>query len=254
MSARTKAFVNFYAAMGTLEKYVELDPAAKEIASRQDLTIRFKVKDGPDGLIVFEGGKVSVVPNDERKTNILLYCASPEQFNSVVDGKGQPLPLKGLFKTLSFMGKPESPFNKLTNEMTVIMRSQKRSDGSDAKELSILLSFYAMCAALAEIGNQDEIGKLSGARIPEGEISVEIKDKAYVTIVKKDGKLACKKEKSQNPRAFMVFNSIDIAGDLITGKVDAMTCLSRGDLVMKGYIPMLDNLNKVLNLVPKYLS
>ena len=37
-----------YAAMGTLEKYVELDPKAKEIAAQLgNLAIRFKVMGGP---------------------------------------------------------------------------------------------------------------------------------------------------------------------------------------------------------------
>ena len=52
----------------------------------------------------------------------------------------------------------------------------------------------------------------------------------------------------------MAFDSIQTAGDLINGKADAMSCISMGQLEMKGYIPMLDNPNKVLNLVPKYLS
>jgi len=52
MSAvRVKAFVNLYAAIGTLEKYIELDPEAKNIAEKHNLVIRFQVKDGPDGVL-----------------------------------------------------------------------------------------------------------------------------------------------------------------------------------------------------------
>lgn len=254
MSSKTQAFVNFYAAIGTLEKFVELDPQAKKIAAGQNIAVRFNVKGGPDGLLLFEGGKIQALPYDNRKVDIHLYCDSPEKFNKVVDGKAMPLPLKGLLKTLSFMGKPVSPFNVLTGEMSAVMRTAKKLDGTDAATLSTLLSFYAMVAALAEIGNHDDIGKLAGARIPEGEISVEIKGAAYATIIKKDGKLTCVREQSKNPRAYMIFEDLEVASGLITGKVDAMTALAQGKLVMKGYIPMLDNLNKVLNLVPKYLS
>jgi hypothetical protein len=150
--------------------------------------------------------------------------------------------------------KPASAFNVLTKEMASILRTHKRLDGTPAEDLSTVLSFYAMCAALAQIGNEDELGKISGARIPEGEISLEIKDVAYATITKKGGKLTFKAEKSAAPRAYMIFDTLKTAAELINGKVDAMTALGRGELVMKGYIPMLDNLNKVLNLVPKYLA
>jgi hypothetical protein len=188
------------------------------------------------------------------KTNIHLYMKSPAAFNDVVDGKGMPIPLKGLFKTLKFMGNKTSPFSRLTDEMTSIMRSGKRLDGSDAAELSVKLSFYAMVAALSQIGNYDDLGKISAKHIPDGEISLEIKGAAYSTIVKKDGKLTNIRAKSKNPRSFMVFDSLETAGALIRGEVDAMACISNGSLEMKGFIPMMENLNKILNLVPKYLA
>lgn len=254
MSARVKAYVNLFAAMGVLQKYVELDASAKDIATQHNLVIRFQVKDGPDGQLVFKDGTVTVKPYDAAtKSDIYLYCPSPEKFNDVVDGKGMPIPLKGVLKTLSFMGKSTSPFNLLTGRMGDIMRG-KGVDTPELSKLSTVLAFYAMAAAIAQIGNQDEIGKLAGSRIPDGDISLEIKDNAYATITKKDGKLTCKFQKAANPRAIMAFTSLQVAGDLINGKKDAMSCLSMGELEMKGYIPMLDNLNKVLNLVPKYLS
>ncbi|MDD3946731.1 MAG: hypothetical protein PHI19_02720 [Clostridia bacterium] len=254
MSVRVKAYVNLFAAMGVLEKFVELDAEAKEIAKQHNLVIRFQVKGGPDGQLIFKDGTVKVIPyNDTVKSDIHLYCAGPEKFNEVVDGKGMPIPLKGVFKTLKFMGSSDSPFSVLTGRMGDIMRG-KGVDTPELKKLSTLLAFYAMSAAIAQIGNEDEIGSLAGKRIPEGDISLEIKDAAYATITQKDGKLTCKFEKAANPRAIMAFTSIEVASDLINGRRDAMSCLSMGDLEMKGYIPMLDNLNKVLNLVPKYLS
>jgi len=255
MSAvRVKAFVNLYAAIGTLEKFIELDTEAKNIAKQHNLVIRFQVKDGPDGQLVIKDGTAKVIPYDgQTKSDIHLYCAGPDKFNAVVDGKGMPIPLKGLLKTMSFMGKPESPFNVLSGRMGDIMRG-KGVDSPEKQKLSTLLAFYAMSAAIAQIGNEDEIGRLSMKRIPEGDISLEIKDAAYATITKKDGKLVCKLSKCEKPRAIMSFNSLAIAGDLISGKVGAMDCLSQGELEMKGFIPMLDNLNKVLNLVPKYLA
>lgn len=252
-SARVKAYVNLYAAMGALQKFVELDAEAKEIAKQHNLVIRFQVKDGPDGQLVFKDGTVKVIPYEGAKSDIHLYCPNPEKFNDVVDGKAMPIPLKGVFKTLSFMGNSNSPFSVLTGKMADIMRG-KGADTPELQKLSTLLAFYAMCGAIAQIGNEDEIGKLAGSRIPEGEISLEIKDNAYATITKKDGRLTCRFERSDNPRAIMAFDSIEVASDLINGKKDAMSCLSMGKLEMKGYIPMLDNLNKVLNLVPKYLS
>lgn len=251
---RTQAFVNFYAAMGTLDKYVELDPKAKVIAEGLgNLAIRFKVTDGPDGVVAFENGVVSVTPYEGQKTNVLLLCTSNEQFNKVVDGKAMPLPLKGIGKVLKFMAKPEQPFNVLTANMAEVMRMVD-FDSAKEKALTTRLAFYAMAAALAQIANEDEIGKLSAVRIPDGEISLSIKNDTYITLSVKDHKFTCIKSKAKAPRSFMEFADIDTAKGLIDGKLDAMSCICNGSLEMRGFIPMLEQLNKILNIVPKYLA
>ncbi len=253
-SPRTQAFVNFYAAMGTLDKYVELDPSAKEIAqSLGELTIRFKVTDGPDGVLAFKDGAVTVTPFEGQKTNVLLLCTSPEQFNKVVDGKGMPIPLKGISKVLKFMAKPDQPFNVLTNNMAETMRKTEFSTPEE-KALTTRLAFFAMTAALAQIANEDELGQISASNMADGEISVSIKDDTYVTLTVKDHKITYTKAKAKNPRSFMEFANIDIAKGLIDGDLDAMSCICNGGLELKGFVPMLEQLNKVLNLVPKYLA
>ncbi|MDR0696902.1 MAG: hypothetical protein LBF68_05115 [Christensenellaceae bacterium] len=253
---KTQAFVNFYAAIGTLEKFVELDEWAKQQVANINLSIWFNVSDGPDGLLTFEDGRVNAteyLPGVSKKPKIRLYCKSPANFNDVIAKKAMPIPLKGLFQTLKFMGKPDSTFSVLTDEMESIMRNGKRLDGTDEAELGTKLAFYCMAAALAQIGNHERLGKLAGERMHDGEISIEIKDVAAATIIKADGKLSCKLAKAENPRAFMIFDSLDTASKLINSEIDAMSCLASGQLTMKGFIPMLDDLNKILNIVPKYL-
>lgn len=253
MSEKAKAFVNFYAAIGALEQYVELDAKAKEIAAKQDIAVRFNVKNGPDGVVLFKDGRVKVMPYQGTPVDIDLYMSSPEKFNAVVDGTGMPIPKKGLFKTLAFMGKPTSPFSLLTDEMARIMRLTE-FEGYEQKKLSTILAFNAMAAAIAEVGNHDEIAKYSMERMLDGEISIEIRDVCSITLLKKDGKLTCIKKKSERPRALMIFDSIDSAQGLISGELDAMSCVSAGTLITKGHMLMLENLNKILNVVPKYLG
>ena len=256
MSNRTKAFVNFYAAMGTMQTYVKLDKNAKELAAKQDISLRFKVKGGPDGVLVFNEGAIKAVPYVEGfETDIVLLCQSPEKFNDVVDGKATPIPIKGFLK-LGFVLKKDSAFNILTTKMSEIMR-KKDFDDPEERKLSTLLAFDAMVSAICQIGNEDEIGKMSASRIPNGDISFEIKDTYYATIRvtdKKEKNLEFINEKSHNARCKMVFDSLDTAKGLIDGKLDALGCVSNGAKAMSGYIPRIQNINNILNLVPKYLS
>jgi putative sterol carrier protein len=249
--------VNFYAAMGTLYAYSKLDEKARELAAKQDISLRFKVKGGPDGVLVFEGGQIKAIPYQKGvKTDIVLYCSDVNKFNDLVDGKGQSvIPLKG-FTKLGFLLNKESAFNKLTEDMATLMR-KKEFDNKDEMRLSTLLAFYAMVSAIAQIGNEDDLGKVSAKKIPEGLISIEIPDQCYLTIkVTKEPqtKLEVIDERCPNPRSKMVFDSLETAKGVIDGKLDAMSCIATGKIAMSGFIPMLQFLNNILNLVPKYLS
>ena len=250
---KTLAFVNFYAAIGTLEKFVEYDEEAKEIAKSQNVTVRFHVKGGPDGLVIFKDGKVSVIPYDHRRVNIHLYCPSTENFNKVVDGTAMPIPVKGLFKTLKFMGSKTSPFTRLTDKMSAIMRAKEFSS-KEERDLCTILSFYAMAAGICEVGNHDEIASYAMNRVLDGKIVLGIKDVCYATIIKKNGALSVVREGLEGGRAFMTFGDIDIAKGLIDGELDSMACVSSGKLETCGHMLMLENINKILNIVPKYLQ
>lgn len=258
MSTRTKAFVNFYAAIGTMQTYAALDDNARALAAKQNIVVRFRVKGGPDGVLIFQDGAIKAVPYTEgAKTDIVLNFGSNEKFNDLVDGRGSSvIPSKGFLK-LSFLLNKQSAFNVLTTEMAAMMRKKEFANDKELR-LSTLLAFNAMIAALVQIGNEDDMGKISAARIAEGDIAVEITGECSLTIrVTKQGggtKLEYIAEKSPKPRAKMVFDSIETAKGVIDGKLDAMFCISAGKIAMLGYIPMLDNLNKILNLVPKYLA
>ncbi len=255
MSAVTQAYVNFYSAIGTLCKYVEMDANAKEIAKKQNLTIRFDVKGGgPDGILEFKDGAVSTRPYDGSSTSIHLISPNPDYFNKVVDGKATPIPVKGIFKTLSFMNGAGNAFSTLTDEMGSIMRTGAYLDGTKAKDMCTILSFYAMVAAIAQIGNVDKIGKVAASRIPDGEASMQITGHVNITIKIKDHKLSFSTEPAKNPTAFMIFEDLDTAAGLISGELDAMACLAKGTLTLKGLMPIIDNVNKILNVVPTYLS
>ena len=52
----------------------------------------------------------------------------------------------------------------------------------------------------------------------------------------------------------MVFADLDSAGAVLRGEVATYTALGRGDIEPSGYVPLLDKMNKLLGLVPRYLA
>jgi hypothetical protein len=121
-----------------------------------------------------------------------------------------------------------------------------------------------MVAAIAQIANVDEIGKVTAIRLHDGDIGMSIADSIdangnvipgeKATIRAKGHKLTYFAGSTGKELAFMTFDSLENAGKLISGELNAMSALSSGKLVMKGFIPLLDDLNKLLNIVPIYLA
>ena len=174
-----------------------------------------------------------------------------ENFNRMVDGEKNPLPYAG-FPRLGFLLKN---FTALTDLLSAYLRPQP-SDLEDRGffERSTTLLFYLVAGALAAVANNDPLGRISAAAIPDGTIALEIQDGPCAEITARGGHLITRRRKAVSPRAYMIFSDFDAARGLFDGTLEAMSALAAGKIIMKGYIPMIDNLNRVLNRVPVYLQ
>lgn len=249
--SRTLAYINLYAVLGSLENLCELAPEASSLlTNKKPISIGFEVKGGPSATITFKNGRCRMEQGCS-KCDVKLPFSSCEKFNGLIDGTVTPIPSKG-FHHIGFL---LNSFTKLTDLLSKYMRP----DPEDLKDpdffrISTLLLLNTITVAIAQIGNNDEIGKFSASNMVDGEISFSIKGAASTTIRVKDHRLLGIKKASDNPRAIMEFSSIELARDLFDGKVNAIACVGSGDIVMKGMISMLDNLNRILDRVALYLA
>ena len=249
--SRTLAYINLYAVLGSLENLCELAPEASSLlTNKKPNSIGFEVKGGPSATITFKNGKCRMEQGCE-KCDVKLPFSSCEKFNGLIDGTTTPIPSKG-FHHIGFL---LNSFTKLTDLLSKYMRP----DPEDLKDpdffrISTLLLLNTITVAIAQIGNNDEIGKFSASNMVDGEISFSIKGAASTTIRVKNHRLLGIKKASDNPRAVMEFSSIELARDLFDGKVNAIACVGSGEIVMKGMISMLDNLNRILDRVALYLA
>ena len=249
--SKTMAYINMYAVLGTLENLCEIDPVASAIISNQKpISIGFDVAGGPKATLYFKNGRCRMEQGCS-KCDVKLPFSSCEKFNGLIDGTVTPIPSKG-FHHIGFL---LNSFTKLTDLLSKYMRP----DPEDLKDpdffrISTLLLLNTITVAIAQIGNNDEIGKFSASNMVDGEISFSIKGAASTTIRVKNHRLLGIKKASENPRAIMEFSSIELARDLFDGNVNAIACVGTGDIVMKGMISMLDNLNRILDRVALYLA
>ena len=250
--SRTLAYINLYAVLGTLENLCELDSKSKEILSEMKKTVSvcFDVKGGPAATIKFTKNGCRM-EDGKKPCDIYIPVVSCEKFNGIIDGTVTPIPAKG-FTKIGFLLKT---FTALTDRLTELMKpTEEALKDPEFFELSTALMFYTISVALSQIGNQDAIGKASASYMADGEISFLIKDGPAATLRVKDNHLVTVKQKSGNPRAIMQFDNTRLANDLFNGKVNAMECIGKGTIEIRGLLSMVDNMNRILDRVALYLA
>ncbi len=248
---KTLAYINLYAVLGTLENLCELAPEASSLlTNKKPISIGFDVKGGPSATITFKNGKCRMEQGC-AKCDVKLPFSSCEKFNGLIDGTTTPIPSKG-FQHIKFL---LNDFTKLTDLLTKYMRPDPADlEDEDFFRISTSLLLYTVTVAIAQIGNNDEIGKFSADHMVDGEIAFSIKGGPASTIRVKDHRLLGIKKPCEAPRAIMEFANIELARALFDGNVNAIACVGTGDIVMKGMISMLDNLNRILDRVALYLA
>lgn len=246
-----KANINLFAILRNLEDLCELDSEIKALANNKNLSIQFTVRNGPEGLISLNNGKCKLQRGTGR-SNIKLYFKSPKHFNKMIDGRANPIILKG-FTKIGFL---KNEFIKMTDRLSHYLKPTESllKDPSYFK-INTILTAYTAFFALAEIAELDKIGKLNVKRIPDGIISISVLNSdlsIYLTVEK--GHIKVSKENSGYPRAAMIFEDIETVNLVLNDEIDTYTCIASEKLQMKGFIPMLDNMNKLLGQVPYYIK
>ena len=92
---------NLYAVLGAIPHLLYLDPDAAALVRGKNIRVGFSVKNGPKATLIFKDGEAEMVKGIE-KCSIKLWFPSAEKFNSMIDGKGSPIPVSG-FQHIGFL-------------------------------------------------------------------------------------------------------------------------------------------------------
>ena len=246
----TLARVNLFAVIRALEGLPAHDEEARKIADGRPETVQFTVGGVGKARLRIGDGAIAFTPGGGG-ASINLWFPSGEALNAMFAGTGNPVPIKGITKIAYLKG----PLTTLTDRLTHYLRPKPELLGDAAyrkanSELSLHVAFYA----LSEIANEDPDGRLNAARMPDGGILVAAKGGPALSVVAKGGRLETRKGEAAENRARMGFASVDDAGALIRGELSAYLAIGTGQVALGGYTPLIDHMNKILGLVPRYLS
>jgi hypothetical protein len=248
--AKTLAYINLHAILGSIPYLCEIDERAKELIKNEKVSLGFRVKGGPTGALCFANGKAWFAAECDS-CNIILPFASPEKFNGMIDGTVTPIPSKGFLK-LGFLLKKFMP---LTDILSSYLRADEKAlEDPVFFEKSTLLMFHLIANAIAQIGNVDKIGQASASYIVDGVIKLAIGDEHKLFIEAKDHTLRVLPDATEKFSSFMRFEDIKLARDLFDGRVNAVAAVGEGKVRIGGMISQVDNVNRILDRVALYLA
>lgn len=250
MDERTLAYINLRAILGSIPMLCELDDEAKRLIKGEDVSIGFAVKGGPEGTLVFKDDKCTYVDGVENCV-VKLPFSSPKKFNGLIDGTTTPIPTKG-FTKIGFLLKKFTKITDILNEYLRPEASQLENEQFFVK--STTLMFHLIVTALAEIGNNDKVGRASASYITDGAVKIAIEGGPAAYIKSENHVLTAVHEAPEKFTSYMVFSDIHMARDLFDGKVNAVVCVGQGKVRVGGMMSQVDNVNRILDRVALYLA
>ena len=247
------ARINLFGVLRSIQELAALDAESRKIIADRNETVEFVVRGGHRSSLEFRSGEVRFLEDAPVRPSIRLFFISPEHLNRMVEGKANPIPLKGLTK----IGFLTGPFTKLTDRLSRFLRPEDGAmDDPEFYAINTRLTAFVAFHSLSEVGNWDDLGRMNASRVPDGVLQVKVEGEAgpALAVTSENGRLTTSVGIHPDHRCLMWFKDLKALGQLISGEIEAYTIFAQGRAGVRGYIPMADKVNPILGLLPGYLS
>lgn len=246
-----KAYINMNGVLKAMQYLCDLDAESKKFIQPLDISIQFSVKHGPEARLIFQDGKC-VLKKGKGDAVIKLAFSSPEHFNLMMDGKKNPMILKGLTR-LAFLTKD---FTFLTQRLEYYLKpTEDALTQPEYKKINTILTFYTAFNSMAEIGMHDPVGQKILQNDRKGLFIAEIEETGDRVMLKMDKGLMEAVEKEENmPVMRLGFATIDKTFDLLNGKSDFLSAIGFGHVKINGYMPLMQSVELLVPRIAVYLK
>lgn len=248
---RVRAAVTLHAVLGALPRLIELDPEAAALLTgvRPDTVLTLAVRGGPTAHYAFGPDGIRAV--DRGRFGPRVQFVSPAHANAVLAGNAQPIPLAGP-SGIRFLTKVFTPLTELLG--TYLRPDAEALADPGFAEISTLLTLHVAALSIVVVGNEDVSGRFSADHMSDGDLDLEIGDDLRYRVRVTDHRLRLIEGPDGSPRAAMRFAHLGVAGDILTGRESALACLCDGRVTVRGFLPLVDNTNRILDRVGAYLG
>ncbi len=247
-----KACLNLHAVLPNLEELIAFDVEARQLTSTWDIAIEFNVHNGPRAHVVIRNGQCRVGRGPSDRCDVRLWFTSPAHLNAMFANKGTPIPTKG-FTRLGFVSKE---FLKLTGRLEHFLRaSPEMLKDTKVFDFVTRCMLFTAVYGLRELCEHDPGVSDLVEHTPMGVAEFAIlPDGPAAHLTRADHGFSVAKGTASSPNARMQFRNSQVCYDLLNGRIDAFAALGRGDVTATGFLPLVDQLNAILERLEPYLK
>ncbi len=241
------ARLHLKAVFPTLAALVRLDQGAQSLIAGQRFGVRLRTRSGLSTRIDFLDGEAQVDSQTSGYRAIELLFLTDRQLNRTFSGSGFSLPIPvGGFARLSRL----RIFSKLTARLHRVLTTSPRQP-VDRKLLDIhadLLMGKLIPSAIAQLVSFDALCRRWLAPYSNKLVQFEVTGVGSSWICfREDGAVYAAGASAELPDVIIAFRDRDVALAAIHGNLDTLGALGKGQMTVRGLIPLADALDRVLD-------
>ncbi|HNT88150.1 MAG TPA: hypothetical protein PKL84_09830, partial [Candidatus Hydrogenedentes bacterium] len=125
----------------------------------------------------------------------------------------------------------------------------------DFKRVNTTLTLYTAVHAVRELALLDPACKKVATHTPAGVLQISVlPDGPDVSVTIGPGAWTVAKGKAAAPTAMMTFRDMDVAHALLNNQLDSFRAVGEGKVMLRGMLPIIDNVGLILDRVAGYLT
>ena len=249
------ARLHLRAVLPLLEEIAKTDEVLAKETKGWNGVLQFQLAGGePATALIFDNGKLSVYKGSyPGRRKVTLTFKDAKTLNEVFQGKSNKPPIPNVMALLHM--KKLLKINNVMKRLEHYLKPETHMLKDKVFfEECVKLAVYVMAFGVKEVGEHDPELKANSPYLPDGTLALNVLGgpSANITII--NGKFYPVKGMSRKPNALLEIKDIETAWDMIQGKLDVFAATGRGDIRLKGFIPLIDGINPLLDRLSFYMS
>lgn len=237
-----------------LEDVSAYDSEVRKAITGWNFALQFRLKESDAATtLFFKDGYVTARHGETGGFHPALNFKNAAFLNDVFQGRTQKSPapnLAGIFKARQLM-----QIDKVLGRLEHYLKPQPETIADpEVFAFCVQITLYAMAFGIKEVGEHDPEVRPIALDLPDGTVEMRVAEGPAAHLVVKNGKFEPHRGPAEKPNAYLEFADLQTAWNTFQGNLDTFAAVGGGKVKLRGFIPLLEGINPLMDRLAYYLS